>query len=261
MILCATIWLIALVTVAIFALRYWWFPEVASEHGAAIDSQFVKTLLVTGLVFVPAQLGLGYLIVRYRERPGREAQYSHGSNKLEVLWTAATTVLFFAMVLAGQPLWSHLYLEAAPSDALQIEVTGQQFAWNIRYPGADGQFGQTKIEFINDAAGNPLGLDFEDPAAQDDVVVPTMAVPVNRPVELLLKSKDVTHALFVRELRIKQDTVPGLVIPIHFTPTKIGRYEMGCAELCGLGHHRMRSFLEVLSEQDYASWLKQYSEL
>ncbi|MBI4447026.1 MAG: cytochrome c oxidase subunit II [Acidobacteria bacterium] len=260
MILALTIWVITLVTTALFIGRYWWFPAVASAHGPALDQQFMLTLVVTGLVFILAQLGLGYLIVHFRDRPGRHVRYSHGSNKLEILWTLATTVLFFSVVLAGQDIWASLNLQNAPAGSLQIEITGQQFQWNVRYPGADGKFGKTSNTLINDSAGNFVGLDERDAAAQDDVVVPTMAVPVNRPVELLLRSKDVTHSFFVRELRIKQDAVPGMTVPIHFTATKLGTYEIACAELCGLGHHRMRSVIEVLSEADYHNWLKERSD-
>ena len=145
---------------------------------------------------------------------------------MEVLWTVATAVLFFTMVLAGVQSFSDLYLTPAPDDAIPIEVTGQQFAWNIRYPGPDGEFGQTDPQLVNDAIGNPLGLDDADAAARDDLVLPTMAIPVNRPIKLILKSKDVTHSFFVRELRIKQDTVPGMVIPIHFTANRTGTFEI-----------------------------------
>src|SRR5713101_1584671 len=100
-----------------------------------------------------------------------------------------------------------------------------------------------------------FGLDPNDPAGKDDLVTPVIAVPVNREVELLIRSKDVTHSFFVRELRLKQDAVPGMLIPIHFTATKIGTYEIACAELCGLGHHQMRSFLQVMAEADYQKWL------
>lgn len=260
MFLALTIWAITIITAVIFIGRYWWFPEVASTHGAAMDRQFMLTLIVTGVVFVLAQLGLGYLIVRFRDRPGRVARYSHGSNKLEILWTLATTVLFFAMVIAGQDIWINLFLKGAPAGALTIEVTGQQFQWNIRYSGPDGKFGRISPELVNDSMGNFIGLDENDPASQDDVVAPTMAVPVNRPVELLLRSKDVTHSFFVRELRIKQDTVPGMVIPLHFTATKTGTYEVACAELCGMGHHRMRSLLEVLPQDQFEAWLKERTQ-
>lgn len=260
MLLAITIWIITLIIVVLFAGRVWWFPESASAHGAQLDNQFVVTLIVTGAIFILAQGGLGYLIMRYRERPGQQATYSHGNDKMEVIWTIATTVLFFGMVLLGFQVWIDMYIIAAPEDAIRIEVTGQQFAWNIRYPGPDGEFGTTLPELIDDSAGNPLGLDPDDPVGMDDIVVPTMAVPVNRPIELLLRSKDVTHSFSVRELRVKQDTLPGMVIPLRFVATKLGKYEIACAELCGLGHHRMRSFIDVFSEEDYAEWLTEQSE-
>ena len=112
---------------------------------------------------------------------------------------------------------------------------------------------------MNDSGGNPLGVDSKDPAGKDDITAPTMAVPVNQPVELILRSKDVTHSFFVPELRLKQDTVPGMRIRIHFTAEKVGKYEIACAELCGLGHYKMRSFLEVLEPADYQKWLQDHA--
>ncbi len=260
MVLALTIWLITVVTAVAFIGRYWWFPESAATHGGAVDGQFVITLAVTGVIFVLAQVALGYIIYRYRARPGGKAEHSHGNNTMEVVWTSATAILFFIMVLPGQWTWADLYIREAPADAVRIEITGQQFAWNMRYPGPDGKFGRTKPELIDDSSGNPVGLDFDDPNAQDDLVLPTMAIPVDRPIELLLRSKDVTHAFFVRELRIKQDTVPGLVVPLRFTANRTGQFEIACAELCGLGHHRMRSFIDVLSNEAYADWLAKMSE-
>lgn len=259
MIFAITIWLITLVSVVLTVGKYWWLPELASEHGAMLDRQLMLTLVVTGIIFILAQVGLGYLIWRYKDRPGRTADYSHGNDKLEVVWTVATAVIFFALVIPGQSIWASLYLIPPGEDVVRIEVTGQQFQWNIRYPGADGQFGTTKPELIDDPS-NFLGLDPDDPASRDDLVLPVMAVPVNREIELILRSKDVTHAFFVRELRIKQDTVPGMTIPLRFKPNKIGHFEIACAELCGLGHHKMRSTIQVLSDEDYASWLEDQAE-
>ncbi len=253
------IWLITLVSVVLTVGKYWWLPELASEHGVDLDRQFMLTLVVTGIIFVLAQVGLGYLIARYKDRPGRTADYTHGNDKLEVIWTVATAVVFFALIIPGQSIWASLHLIPSGEDVVRIEVTGQQFQWNIRYPGADGQFGATKPELIDDP-GNFVGLDPDDPASSDDLVVPIMAVPVNRNIELMLRSKDVTHAFFVRELRIKQDAVPGMTIPLRFKATKIGHYEVACAELCGLGHHKMRSTIQILSDEDYASWLKDQAE-
>jgi cytochrome c oxidase subunit 2 len=174
---------------------------------------------------------------------------------MEIVWTTATIIVFVGLGFMAREAWASLHFRAAEPGALQIEVTAQQFAWNIRYPGADGIWGRTKISEISDSGGNPLGLDPADPAAADDLVMPVFAVPVNREVELILKTKDVTHSFFVRELRLKQDTVPGMVIRVHFKADKPGKYEIACAELCGLGHHRMRSDLTVLSQADYDKWM------
>lgn len=243
-------------TIYFFVARTWWFPESISELGPAIDAQFARTLFITGLVFFLAQLGLGYVILRYRDR-GRPAHYSHGNNTLEILWTSVTAIMFLGLGIAAERAWADLRWTGPAPGALQVEVTGQQFAWNFRYPGPDGQFGRTDPRLVNDAAGNPLGLDYDDPAAQDDIVTPIMAVPVNQQVELILRTKDVTHSFFVRELRFKQDTVPGMVMRLHFTATQTGDYEIACAELCGLGHHRMRTSLQVLSPAEFENWLRE----
>lgn len=243
-------------TIYFFAARTWWFPQAISEYGAAIDDQFVRTLWITGIVFFLAQLGLAFAILRYRDRGGR-ARYSHGNNTFEILWTTATAILFLGLGIAAERSWAALHFRGAAPGAMQVEITGQQFAWNFRYPGPDRQFGRTDPALMNDAAGNPLGLDREDPAARDDVVAPTMAVPLNQEVEIILRTKDVTHSFFVRELRFKQDTVPGMTIRLHFTANRTGEYEVVCAELCGLGHHRMRTVLRVLPEEEFQNWLRE----
>ena len=254
--LAVLLWLMTLAIVVAFAGKFWWFPVLVSQHGAAMDSQFVFSIILCAAIFIPAQMGLGYLIFRFRDR-GERARYSHGNNTLEALWIAATAIFFLGMNLMGQGLWAQMQFRGAAPGAMQIEVTGKQFAWNMRYPGPDGKFGRLDPKLVSDSTGNPLGLDLQDAAAKDDVVLPTMAVPVNRPVELILRSQDVTHAFFVRELRLKQDAVPGMLIRVHFVAIRPGKYEIACAELCGLGHYKMRSFLEVLPEQDFEKWLKE----
>jgi cytochrome c oxidase subunit 2 len=241
-----------------FWAHSWWFPVDISRHGAAIDQQFMVTLVITGIIFVLAQVGLAYAVWRYRDRgDGRKAGYSHGNNKLEVAWTAAAAIIFIGLNLMGYHIWAGIHFLGADPGAMKVEVWGQQFQWYFRYPGPDGQFGPVHVEKVDDAAGNYLGLDrARDVAAKDDIVTATLAVPVNRPIELILRSKDVTHSFFVRELRLKQDLVPGMEIPIHFTATKTGRYEIACAELCGLGHYKMRAFFEVMSEEDFQKWLQ-----
>ena len=249
---------ITFATIAGFVSKIWWFPPYISEYGAAYDHQFMMTLVVVGIIFFLAQLGLAYVIFRYRGNGGK-ASYSHGNNTLEAVWTTATAILFLGIVLMGQHIWAKVHLEAAPAGALQVEVTGQQFAWNFRYAGPDGKFGRVKPELMKESLGNPLGVDPDDPAGKDDLVMPIMAVPVNHPIEVILRSKDVIHSFYVRELRLKQDTVPGMENRLHFTASTIGRYEIPCAELCGLGHYQMRSYLQVMSEEDFAKWMKDNS--
>jgi cytochrome c oxidase subunit 2 len=143
------------------------------------------------------------------------------------------------------------------ANAIHIEVTANQFVFNFRYPGPDGKFGKLEPKQISPSTGNPVGIDSNDPAGKDDIVVPTLTVPVNRQVELLIRSQDVIHNFFVRELRLQQDAVPGMVIPIHFTAEQVGQYEIVCTQLCGLGHSRMHSYLNVVSDSDYENFLKQ----
>ena len=243
-----------LLTLYLFAKKYWWFPEPITTFGREIDRQFMRTFLITGVVFVLSQLALGWAVFRYRDTGGR-ANYSHGNNTMEFLWTLATLVLFVGLGIYAERAWAEVHFRGASPGALQIEVQGQQFKWYFRYPGPDGKFGRLGAQYVKDSDQNFFGLDPNDQAGKDDLVSPVIAVPVNREVELILRSKDVTHSFFVRELRLKQDSVPGMLIPIHFTATKIGTYEIACAELCGLGHHQMRSFLYVMAEADYQKWL------
>jgi cytochrome c oxidase subunit 2 len=150
-----------------------------------------------------------------------------------------------------------MYFAPPPSDAMQIQVQGEQFAYYFRYPGSDGKFGPTHVDKVDDATGNFYGLDRDhDPDSKDDIVTATLGIPVNRPVELILRSKDVNHSFYVRELRIHQDLLPGIEVPIHFTATETGQYEIVCSQLCGLGHYKMRAFLQVMTEPDFEKWLQ-----
>jgi cytochrome c oxidase subunit 2 len=247
--------LMTVITVYIFMAKIWWFPPAITDIGHEIDDQFARTLLITGVVFVAAQLGLAYAIYRFRDH-GQKAVYFEGTNTMEIVWTLATVVLFVGLGLYARSAWAQVHFVGASPGALPIEVTAQQFAWNFRYAGADGQFGRTKPEMVSASTGNPIGLDPTDPLSKDDIVSPVIAVPVGREVELILRSQDVTHSFFVRELRLKQDAVPGMEIHMHFTATEPGNYELLCAELCGLGHYRMHSMLNVMSEPDFEKWLK-----
>jgi cytochrome c oxidase subunit 2 len=246
------IWLITLGSVGMFVSKHWWFPQAISEHGGAVDRQFAITIIVVGISFTAAQIGLGWVVWKYRDTSAAtRATYSHGNNRLEVLWTVVTAVIFISLAVMGQRVWASLHLHAAPAGSYSVRVVAQQFSWNFHYHGKDNVFGRTDPTLIDDSALNYVGLDPADPNAKDDSVVSTLVIPVNRPVELILMSKDVTHSFFVPQLRFKQDLVPGIAIPVHFTVNTVGKFELACAELCGMNHYKMKSYMLVLPENEF----------
>jgi len=255
MLLAAVIWALALMTGYFLYNRNYWMPEAISEAAHRIDGGIVLTLAITGVAFFAAQILLGIFIFRYRERGEGRARYVHGNNLIEIGGMVVTTVVFVSLAIAGQRVWASVHLTESPPDAVRIEVVAEQFVWNIHYPGPDGIMGRTAPRYY-ERIGNTVGIAPDDPAGADDLIaINNVAVPVNTPVELTLKSKDVLHGFFVPQLRIKQDAVPGLAVPLRFTATKVGEYEIACAELCGLAHYRMRALLKVMEPNDYRAWL------
>jgi cytochrome c oxidase subunit 2 len=248
--------ILVVVTVYYFVAHLYPAPPPITTVGAAMDHQYDLTLYVTGTVFVLSQLGLAFAVFRFRDH-GQQANFTRGNNTLEVLWTSATIILFLGLGFLGRKAWAETRFTQPAPGAIQVEVTTNQFVFNFRYPGPDGKFGRLDPKRISPSTGNPLGLDPNDPSGKDDIVVPTLTVPLNRSVELLIRSQDVIHNFFVRELRLQQDAVPGMVIPIHFTAEQVGQYEIVCTQLCGLGHSRMHSYLNVVSDSDYENFLKQ----
>jgi cytochrome c oxidase subunit 2 len=251
-------------TVWLFAAGYWWFPLPASAHAVLIDRQFNITLTVATIAFIAIHVALAWAVWRYRASREGSATHSEGNLRLELGWALITAAVFVTLAVYGERVWAKLYLTPPPANALEIEVTGQQFVWNFRYPGADLKFGATDPRLYNDEDNSPtsrpgpLGIDVKDAAGRDDLVsVGVVVVPEGRPVKLILRSKDVTHSFFVPELRVKQDAVPGMTINIQFNATREGRFEIACAELCGIGHHRMRAFLEVRSQAEFEKWLQE----
>jgi cytochrome c oxidase subunit 2 len=247
-------------TVVAFAAHIFPAPAPITDAAGLVDQQYARTLYVTGAVFVLAQLGRAVAVLLFRDR-GAPARFSRGSVPLEILWTSITLIVFLGLAVAGRKAWAiNRYTPPAP-EAIQIEVTEAQFVFTFRYPGPDGKFGRLDPGLVDAPAGNPLGLDPNDANGKDDVVSATLTVPVNRPIELLLRSQDVVHNFDVRELRLQQDAVPGMMIPIQFTPTKIGRYAIVCTQLCGLGHHKMNAELRVVSESDYRAALEPTNDI
>ena len=224
-VLAVIIWIITLLSVLLFVAGKWWFPEGISSHAPALDRQFLITILVVGISFTAAQVGLGWMVWKYRDTGSStdRAVYSHGSNRLEVLWTVITAVVFITLGVMGQSVWASLRLNDAPPGSYTVEVVAQQFQWNFHYAGKDNKFGRTDPKFIDDGSLNFIGLDASDASSADDAVTAALVIPVNRPVELRLRSKDVIHNFWVPQLRFKQDLVPGMEIKVHFTANKVGK--------------------------------------
>lgn len=236
----------------------WWFPPAISRDAAAYDAQFMRTLIAAGIIFVAAQVALTAIVCYFRAGKNSAAREAAPANsRLELLWTAATAILFWGLLALGSRAWAEAQFKATAPEAEVIEVLAQQFAWNFRYPGADGKFGRTDIRYINDASGNPFGIDDDDPRARDDITSATLRVPAGREVKLVLTARDVIHSFFVRELRIKQDLAPGMTILLHFLAEIPGTYEVPCSELCGLGHAQMRTTMIVMPAAEYERWKRE----
>jgi cytochrome c oxidase subunit II len=235
-------------------------PEDISTHGHAIDEQLRDTMVEVGISFIGAQLVLAFFVWSFANRKqGSPLKNFPGGAKVMVIGAfliVGTEIL--ALGVMGQRAWASVYFTPAKADALEIQAQAEQFAFYFRYPGPDGKFGGIHPEKIDEGNQNYFGLDPEnDVAARDDIVSGELVIPVDREVHLLMHAKDVGHSFYVRELRIQQDFVPGLDLSVHFTATKIGKYEIVCTQLCGLGHYNMKAYLNVMSQADFGNWLKQ----
>ncbi len=236
-------------------------PEDISTHGPQIDKQIDETMLEAGLAFLAAQIVLGFFVWQAGGRTTGPLKNFPGGAKYLVL---AALLLVGAEAIAlgalGTKAWAKVFLEPAAADSLPIQVQAGQFAFYFRYAGPDGKFGGIHPEKIDEGNSNFFGLDPEnDIPARDDIQSAELVVPVNKEIHLMLHAKDVGHSFYVRELRLQQDFVPGLDLSLHFTATKTGKYEIMCTQLCGLGHYNMRGYLNVMSQDDFAQWLKAQS--
>lgn len=236
-------------------------PEDISTHGADIDKQLDETMIEAGLSFVAAQVVLGLFVWQFAGRKDGKLKNFPGGAKYLVL---AALLLVGAEALAlgaiGSKAWARVYFQPASADAMPIQVQAGQFAFYFRYPGPDGKFGAIHPDKIDEGNSNFFGLDPEnDVAARDDVTSGELVIPVNKEINLMMHAKDVGHSFYVRELRVQQDFVPGLDLAVHFTATKVGKYEIVCTQLCGLGHYNMKGYLNVMSQEDFDKWLKSQS--
>ena len=261
----------------------------ASAHGGDIDSLFNYTLFFTGIVFVITHILLFWFSYKYRNMPGRKAQFQPHNNTLEIIWTVVPAVVMTFLVVNGLVVWNEVMTDLpADGDYLEIEATGYQFAWDIRYPGADNKLATKNFKLI-DPATNPLGIDWSDDKAIDDVILSgadKIVLPVDETVRVRITAKDVLHNFYLPHFRVKMDAIPGLPTYFHFKPittTKEFRqnlknypewrepydpadpeskerwemfdYELACAELCGKSHYAMRRIVEVVTREEYDAWM------
>ncbi|MBK8700886.1 MAG: OmpA family protein [Saprospiraceae bacterium] len=262
--------------------------EASSEHGKEVDYLFNMTLVFTGIVFVITHILLFWYAYKYRIQQGKKATFFAHDTKLELIWTAIPAVVMAFLVANGLVVWNNVMPDLGPDDAyLEIEATGYQFAWDIRYPGKDGKIGDKDFRLIN-MANNTLGINFNDPAAMDDAILSgsdVIKLPVDSTIRVKISAKDVLHNFYLPHFRVKMDAVPGMPTYFIFKPTKTTvqmrqelseypewnepydptdpegpkrwqkfDYELACAELCGKGHYSMRRVLEIVSKEEYDAW-------
>ncbi|MFL2840805.1 MAG: c-type cytochrome [Pseudohongiellaceae bacterium] len=252
---------LVLASVLFHFLSPWYFTPIASNW-SGIDQTVEITFWVSGFVFIALNLFMAFAVYKFRYKKNRRSKYEPENKNLEIWLTVLTTIGVSGLLIPGLFVWADFV--NVPDEAHEVEVIGQQWQWSFRYPGADGQLGAADAS--NLTAENPFGMDPDDPYGQDDILVSRneMHLPLDRPVKVLLRSKDVLHDYAVAQFRVKMDMVPGSVSYMWFTPTLAGTYDILCEELCGLGHFVMRGKVVVESEEDYSNWLDSqmtYAEL
>jgi cytochrome c oxidase subunit 2 len=233
-------------------------PVAAATHSPDVDSLIVIVHWLMLVLFVGWGAFFIYVLARFRKRSNPVASYEGAKGKVSkgleigIVVIEAVLLLFYAI-----PAWARRVTNfPSGSEAVVVRLVGEQFAWNVQYPGADGKFGRTSPTLVS--SDNPLGLDRNDPDAKDDITtINQLTLPVDRPILVHLSSKDVIHSFGVYELRVKQDAIPGMDIPVWFIPNRVGDYEIACSQLCGLGHYRMRGFINIKSAADYQAFLTQ----
>ena len=232
----------------------WWWTPIATNW-VFMDNMISLTFWITGFVYVVILLFVAYCVYKFRYREGRVAAYEPENNKLETWLTIITSVGVAALLAPGLFVWFQFV--TVPEDATEVEVVGQQWSWSFRLPGADGKLGTADNRLISD--GNTLGINPEDPYGQDDIVIDgdDLHLAVGQPVKMLLRSVDVLHNFYVPEFRAKMDMVPGMITYYWMEPTRVGTYDVLCAELCGTGHAYMRGTVLIDTDEDYALWISE----
>ncbi len=213
-----------------------WPPDL-STHGWKLQELYDLIFIITGLTFLLTEGLLILFLFQYRARPGHKAVYTHGNMYMEVAWTLIPVVVFVTLGISNAELWARLKdRNLFPKDTFDVQVTARQFEWKIQYPGPDGRFGTD-----------------DDP----DYIINELYVPYDKPVRVRLTSEDVLHSFFLPELRVKQDAVPGMMSEIWFEATRPANTEIACAELCGLGHYRMKGEVKIRSLEEVEAWIEE----
>lgn len=237
-------------------LTPWWITPIASNW-VTMDHTLAITVIICGIFFVAINLFVVYTLWRFRHREGQRAAYEPENHKLERWLIGITTVGIVALLAPGLVVYADYV--TPPDDAMIVEVVGQQWQWRFRFPGEDGKLGGSDARFVK--PDNPLGLDPQDKAGSDDVVVMNneLHLPLNKPVKVLLRSHDALHDFYVPHFRARMNIVPGMVSHFWFTPTQVGKFESMCAQLCGVGHPNMRGLVVVEEPAVYQAWLAKQS--
>ncbi len=241
--------------------------ESASVHGLDIDYMFNITLILTTIVFILTHIALFGFSFKYRGSENRKAYFYPHNNSLERIWTIIPAIVLTVLVLLGFFTWrgiTNVSLEDQKK-AINIEVTGEQFKWSLRYSGADNQIGSRNYKLTTPTNG--LGIDFKDQKSWDDKLVSEIVIPVNKPVRFTVGSKDVLHSFYLPDFRAQINAVPGMPTYFQFTPrlttaeVRVERnnpeynYVLLCAKVCGAGHYNMQAKVTVVSEAEYVTWL------
>jgi cytochrome c oxidase subunit 2 len=231
-------------------LRNAWMPSNAAAHGIAVDRLMRWDVAAMAGCFVLAQVLLVWLLWRPRRQRSTPSSW-----RVELIPLGLLTLLYIAMAVTAEQVWASQRFEGPAPSALRVEVVGQQFQWYFHYPGADAAYGLSRPALVSAALANPLGLDPADEHSRDDIVASELVLPIDREVDLQLRALDVIHGFFIPQMRLKQNTVPGETLHVHFTPIATGIYPILCSQLCGSGHARMQAHLRVVSQRDYDAWL------
>lgn len=231
-------------------------PAQASAHAGEIDQMIILIHYLMFILFIGWGIYFIWVLIRFRARANPKADYagvtSHTSSYLEIAVAVIEAVLLIGFAI---PAWADRVNEFPPeSESTVVRMIARQFEWHAHYPGADGRFGRRDLSLITPT--NVVGLDRSDPNAADDVVsINRMNLPVGKPAIVYLSSQDVIHSLGIAEMRVKQDAIPGMEIPVWFEPTRTGDYQINCSQLCGLGHYRMKAEVSVQPQAEFDAWL------